>query len=52
MTTFDDFGEWKAASFASGGNRFIPRERLRDELPRAVAQLLFGRAGGAEGEGP
>jgi hypothetical protein len=52
MTTFDDSGEWKAASFASGVDRFIPRERLRDELPRAVAQLFSGRAGGAEGEGP
>jgi DNA-binding NarL/FixJ family response regulator len=52
MTSFNDSEEWQAASFASGVDRFIPKECLRDELPRAVAQLFSGRAGGAEGARP
>jgi hypothetical protein len=39
----------KAASLASGVDRFIPKQCLRDELPGAVAQLFSGRAGGAKG---
>ena len=50
MTSFNDSEEWKAASFASGVDRFIPKECLRDELPGAIAQLFSGRAVGAEGE--
>ena len=52
MTTFDNSGECKAASFALGADRFIPKECLRDELPGAIAQLFSGRAGGAEGARP
>jgi DNA-binding NarL/FixJ family response regulator len=52
MTSFNDSEEWRAASFASGVARFIPKERLRDELPGAVAQLFSGGAGGVEGGGP
>jgi len=52
MTTFNDSKQWKAASVASGVDRFIPKECLRDELPGAIAQLFSGRAGGAEGERP
>lgn len=52
MTTFDDSEESRAASVASGVDRFIPKECLRDELPGAIAQLFCGRAGGAEGERP
>jgi hypothetical protein len=48
MTTFNDSEVSKAASFASGADRFIAKECLRDELPGAVAQLFSGRAGGAE----
>ena len=44
--------EWKAASAASGVDRFIPKECLRDELPGAIAQLFAGRAAGAEGQQP
>ena len=52
MTSFKDSEEWKAASVASGADRFIRKECLRDELPGAVAQLFSGRAGGAEGARP
>ena len=52
MTTFNDSEESKAASVASGVDRFIRKECLRDELPGAVAQLFSGRAGGAEGARP
>ena len=52
MTTFNDSEESKAASAASGVDWFIPKECLRDELPGAIAQLLSGRASGAEGERP
>ena len=52
MTTFNDSAESKAASVASGVDRFIPKECLRDELPGAIAQMFSGRAVGAEGERP
>jgi hypothetical protein len=52
MTTFNDSAESKAASVASGVDRFIPKACLRDELPGAIAQLFSGHAGGAEGEQP
>jgi DNA-binding NarL/FixJ family response regulator len=52
MTTFNDSAEWKAASAASGADRFIPKECLRDELPGAITQLFAGRAAGAEGQRP
>ena len=52
MTTFNDSAESKAASVASGVDRFIPKACLRDELPGAIAQLFSGHAGGAEGERP
>ena len=52
MTTFNDSEESKAASVASGVDRFIPKECLRDELPGAIAQLFSERVGGAEGERP
>jgi len=31
---------------------FIPKERLRDELPGVISQLFSRRAGGAEGARP
>lgn len=40
------------ASAASGADRFIPKNCLRDELPGALAQLFPGHAGGAEEEQP
>lgn len=52
MITLHDAKELKAASAAAGADRFIPKNRLRDELPGALAQLFPGRAGGAEAERP
>ena len=52
MTTCEDSEESKATSVASGVDWFIRKACLCDELPRAIAQLFSGRAGGAEGEGP
>jgi DNA-binding NarL/FixJ family response regulator len=52
MTTFNDSEESKAASVASGVDRFIPKACLRDELPGAITQLFSGRADSAEGERP
>jgi DNA-binding NarL/FixJ family response regulator len=52
MTTCDDSEESKATSVASGVDWFIRKACLCDELPRAIAQLFSGRAGGAEGAGP
>jgi DNA-binding NarL/FixJ family response regulator len=50
MITFHDSEELKAASVAAGADRFIPKLSLREELPRALAQLFPGRSGGAEKE--
>jgi hypothetical protein len=52
MISFNNSEELKAASVASGVNRFIPKDGLRQELPGAIAQLFSGRAGGAEEERP
>ena len=52
MTTFSDSEQSKAASAASGVDGFISKERLRDELPSAIAQLFSTRASGVEGERP
>ena len=52
ITTFNDSAERRAARVASGVDRFIPKECLRDELPGANAELAYGRASGAEGERP
>ena len=52
MTTFSDSEESKAAGAASGVDGFISKERLRDELPSAIAQLFSRRATGVEGERP
>jgi hypothetical protein len=50
MITFNDSEEWKAAIVASGVDRFIPKDCLRQELPGVMAQLFSDRAGGAEEE--
>jgi DNA-binding NarL/FixJ family response regulator len=52
MATFNDSAERRAAGVASGLDRFSPKERLRDELPGAIAELSYGRASGAEGARP
>jgi DNA-binding NarL/FixJ family response regulator len=52
MITLHDSEELKAASVASGADRFIPKSCLRDKLPGALAQLFPGRAGKAEKEQP
>jgi DNA-binding NarL/FixJ family response regulator len=52
MTTFSDSEEAKAASAASGVDGFIPKERLRDELPSAIEQLFSRRVVGVEGKRP
>jgi DNA-binding NarL/FixJ family response regulator len=52
MTTLNDSAERRAAGVASSVDRFIPKECLRDEWPGAIAELFYGRAGGAEGERP
>ena len=52
ITAFNDSAERRAAGVASGVDRFIPKECLRDELPGAMAELFYGRARGAEGERP
>ena len=52
MTTFSDSEESKAAGAASGVDGFISKERLRNELPGAIAQMFSVHAGGAEGERP
>ena len=52
IATFSDSEELKAASAASGVDGFISKERLRDELPSAIAQLFSRRATGVEGERP
>jgi DNA-binding NarL/FixJ family response regulator len=50
MISLHDSQELRAASAASGADRFILKHCLRDELPGALAQLFPGRAGGAEEE--
>ena len=52
MATFNDSAQRRAAGAASGADRFIPKERRRDELPGAIAELPYGRASGAEGARP
>jgi DNA-binding NarL/FixJ family response regulator len=52
LITLHDSEELKAASVASGADRFIPKNCLRDELPAAIAQLFPSRGGGAEEERP
>ena len=52
IITLHDSKELRAASVASGADRFIPKRCLRDELPGAIAKLFPGRAGGAEEERP
>jgi DNA-binding NarL/FixJ family response regulator len=52
MITLHDSEDWKAASMASGADRFIPKNRLRQDLPGAIAQLFPGRAGGVKEERP
>jgi len=50
MISLHDSQELRAASAASGADRFILKHCLRDELPGALAQLFPGRAGGAKEE--
>jgi DNA-binding NarL/FixJ family response regulator len=52
MITIHDSEDWKAASVASGADRFIPKDRLRHDLPGVIAQLFPGRAGGVKEERP
>ena len=52
MTTLNDSAERRAAGVASSVDRFIPKERLGDELPGAIAEQFYGRASGAEGARP
>ena len=48
MITLHYSDMWRNASAAAGADRFIPKHRLHDELPRALAQLFPGRASAEE----
>ena len=52
IITLHDSAESKAASVAAGAARFIPKHRLRHELPAALTQLFPGHDGGAEEKQP
>lgn len=44
MITLHNSEQWRAAAAAAGVHRFIPKERLHDELPGALAHLFPGHA--------
>jgi len=51
MITLHDSEEMQAASISAGADRFIPKNRLHDELPGVIAQLFPCHAGNAERRG-